>query len=150
MKPKAIRYFSLLFWASVGVSLSSVLIGWSGLIAETATDLTAEGFSQDEAEGIAQVILIGSAAVVLALAALIWFMIARSRIELIKWFLVVLTAASFYLAATDIVKAGTVTSFDLLNLASSALLVIALYFLFQPDAKEWFAEKRHAQQGAGG
>ena len=135
MKPASIKKFDLFYLGSVTLGLAGFALNYQTIIDQTNAEMAAQGV-----DGLGAGIVIAGLLLGLAISLAIWFLISVLRIEFVRWILILLTGWS----AFQLVRAFEVaTKVDLaMGLASTALTVISIYFLFQSDAKEWFVEKR--------
>ncbi|MBO9725775.1 MAG: hypothetical protein J7530_15465 [Novosphingobium sp.] len=86
--------------------------------------------------------LVGAQVFSFALILLLWFFISRNASNVAKWILTVLTVAGVLmtiptlpaLAGRGLLGTGAVV-------VITALQIVAVVFLFRPDAKAWFARK---------
>ncbi|MBX7494697.1 hypothetical protein K3172_02365 [Qipengyuania sp. 6B39] len=141
MKPDSIRKFDWLYWASVIVGLLGLLLSWDMLTEMTAAELASSGVSADAGD-FAMATILGGAAFGLALNAALWFLISVLRIEVVKWVLVAMLAWTLFTFPAGIEMAGGFSLMQVPGVIGTALLAAAIFFLFRPDAKAWFAEKR--------
>ena len=145
-KPVSIRKFDLLYLGHLVAGILAVAVGFEGfkdaLLAGsvgTEAPLTPELASTAIIVGYGMQVLIGLA---------LWFCISKLRLGFVKWLVVLL---GFWMVATmptNFVE-GRCGLFDFLSLGGIALLGGAIFMLLQPDAKEWFAAMKGAQEGAG-
>ena len=78
----------------------------------------------------------------LALVVLLILLISRRGSEIAKWIFLLLFVAGLAIMAPaipDILSRGQI---GLLQLAQIAVQALALYFLFTPESRAWFKEKR--------
>ena len=135
MKPASIKKFDMLYLGSIVVGLIGFALNYGDLVETTNAELAAAGV-----EGMAGGIMIGSLIFGIVINLALWFLISGLRIEFVKWILVLFAAwALFSLAATFGLLSGLNLVFTLIG---NVMTLAAIYFLFQPDAKAWFAEKR--------
>lgn len=135
MKPGSIRKFDWLYLGSIAVNLLGFVFNYDTIAAQTNAELAAQGV-----EGLSTGVLIGGLLFGTAISLALWFMISILRIELAKWLLLLLTAWSVLTTATA--AASVFDSSVAWGLISTIMTIVALWFLFQPDAKAWFAEKK--------
>ena len=110
-------------------------LNYGAIASLTEADLAGQGYADMGAGVLIAGVLFG-----IAISLALWFMISVLRIGLAKWLLVVLTAWSVVTSGVAIV-----TNFDatmVWGLVSTVMTVLAIWFLFQPDATAWFAEKK--------
>ena len=139
MKPVSIKKFDMLYLGSIVVSLVGVVLGWDTMMADMNTQMSAQGTDMEGMEGIASGAAIGGLALGFAISLLLWALVSVWRVEFVKWILALFVAwgvVSLLLSLGAGVTVATVFA-----IASTVMGVVAVYFLFQPDAKEWFASK---------
>ncbi|WP_379548535.1 hypothetical protein ACFCW2_05035 [Qipengyuania sp. DSG2-2] len=136
MKPDSIRKFDILYWASVLVGIGGALLVWDESVALVNAEMAASGI-----EDMGAAAMIGSLAFSLLISGVLWMLISVMRVEVVKWVLAIFLAWG----AISLVMQMAVTPLTsmITGIASTVFSLAALYFLFQPDAKEWFAEKRN-------
>ncbi len=127
MRPQSIRNFDKLYLGSMAIGIANIVIGWETSMAELeAVDL-----------GIG--VMIFGLAFGYGISLLLWYFISREASNIAKWILIVLTAfgvammpfSLFELPALELILAVITTGMQL----------VAIYYLFQPDAKEYFEDK---------
>lgn len=134
MRPKSIRNFDLLYLGGIALSVVTFLLTYDDTVAEIERQAAASGYAMGGGGALVGFLL--GTAVSLA----IWFLISRLQIEVVKWVLVVFFL--FGLIGLPVVIAHALTLSGMLNIAIFIVQALAIWMLFQPDAKAWFAEKR--------
>ena len=125
MQPDSIKKFSLLYLGGLALNLVNiVLVFIMGQVAAAGMGIGTLIFG----------ILFG-----VGIAVGLWYLVIHLRIELVKW--VMLAFLALGLLGIPALLADGLQLTDVLALAVSAIQAAAIYFLFQPDAKAWFAEK---------
>lgn len=127
MQPQSIGMFDKLYLGSLVIGIANVLLGWETSMAEL------------DSTGLGMGVLIISLAVGYGISLLLWYFISREASNVARWILVVLTAIGvaflpfslFTLPTLELILAVVVTGMQL----------VAIYFLFQPDAKPFFENK---------
>lgn len=135
MKPASMKKFDWLYLGSIAVGLLGLLLNYGTLSAQAQAEFTKQGLS-----GMEDAMLLGGVLFGVAISLAIWFLISVLRIELVKWVLILLTAWSILTSAKSISLGFDSTM--VWGLASTIMTVVAIWFLFHPDAKAWFAAKR--------
>ena len=138
-KPDSIRKFDWLYLGSIVVGMIGLALGWGTLTEQMNQEFIAQGIEPDSS--IATGALIGGFAIGTAISLALWFLISVLRIEFVKWILVLFVLWSLVSLAGGIALSG----FDMIQISgivSTIMSIAAIYMLFQPDAKEWFAAKR--------
>ncbi|WP_226699655.1 hypothetical protein [Qipengyuania gaetbuli] len=135
MKPASIKKFDMLYLGSIVVGLIGFAFNYGDLVETTNAELAAAGV-----EGMGGGIMIGSLIFGIVINLALWFLISGLRIEFVKWILVLFAAWAIFSLATTF---GLLSGLNLVfTLVGNLMTLAAIYFLFQPDAKAWFAEKR--------
>jgi hypothetical protein len=130
MRPPSILMFERLFLASLAVSAASIVIGFDSMVDQLASE------PATAALGIGGGFLAGIMAFGMAISLLLWFLIAHKASNVAKWILIVLAALS--LISLPAMLTGPMDTTVLLGLASYALEIAALVYLFREDAAAWF------------
>ncbi|MBX9663347.1 hypothetical protein [Novosphingobium sp.] len=134
MRPHSIIRFEQLYLGGTAISLLTQLLNVAGLLGRTDNDAISP---------FALLLILGLG---YGLTFLFWYLIARRASNLAKWVLVVITALSLV---------GTVPLVGMLVLSSplealltvlvTLLQVVAVVFLFRPDAARWLRSKGQDQ-----
>ena len=138
-KPDSIKKFDLFYLGSIVVGLLGIVFGWDMMMEQMNADFVAQGLEPDS--GIATGAIIGGTVLGIVISLALWFLISVSRIEFVKWILALFVLWSLFTMAVGI----SATGFDMVQITgivSTILSIAAIYMLFKPDAKEWFAAKR--------
>lgn len=136
MKPASVKKFDWLYLGSVAVGLLGVALNYQDLVAAADAEMAAQGVEGMMSGGL----LIVSLAFGVSISLALWFLVSVLKIELAKWVIALFTGWSVvsYIASFDTRMDLSIVS----GLVSTAMTIAALYYLFQPDAKAWFGEKR--------
>lgn len=141
MKPDSIRKFDWLYLASIVAGLLGIAIGWDTMTELVDAQLTASG-AEGMGEGLRMSAMIGVALLGAAISFALWFLISALRVELIKWILILMVAWTLVTMPASFAKVGGFGPMHVPGAVSTILTIAAIWFLFRPDAKAWFAEKR--------
>lgn len=138
MRPVSIVRFEQAYLGSVVLWLVNLALGWKTRLNSLESNPAFAGNPQ-MAE-LAQTMMIGTTVVMLVLWLLLWYFTARRASEVAKWVVVALFGLSviglpFTLMSYPIV--GVLST--VLSLAAFTLTAYAVWLLFQPDARAWFA-----------
>ncbi|UZK70369.1 hypothetical protein OKW76_04805 [Sphingomonas sp. S1-29] len=132
MRPVSIVRFEQAYLAALLLGVLNILLSWDMLSAAYSADPNAAVLGTG--------FLIGSLAVSYGISLLLWFLTARKASSIAKWFLVVLFAfgvlSLLYSLAMGSWDGGLTGLFGVVGLLLQA---VAVYFLFRPDARAWFA-----------
>ena len=129
MQPESIKKFSLLYLGSLALSIVNAILSYGMIKAQLA------GSGMDVGIGS----IIGALIFSLIISVALWFLIVNLKIELVKW--VILAFLAFGLIGVPGLFANGFQLSDIVALVVFGMQATAVYFLFQPDAKAWFAEK---------
>jgi hypothetical protein len=132
MRPASITIFDRLFLGSLVLGLVNAFLSYDATIAQLEAD-----------PAVADIGLAGPGFVIatmgfgFGISLLLWFLISRKAVGVAKWVLVVLTVIGLLgmpmaLAGAPLLQAATSLGLTVMQLA-------AIWFLFRPDAKAWFA-----------
>lgn len=135
MKPASIKMFDWLFLGSLGVTLLGILLNFGTLSAQAETEFAAQGLPE-----MGTGMLIGALLLSLAISLGLWFLISVLRIGLARWALVLLTAWSILTTAKSLELGFDSTM--AWGILATVMTVAAIWFLFRPDARAWFAGTR--------
>jgi hypothetical protein len=141
MKPASIRMFDILFLGMILTGLVSLALNWTALMDGASQTMAATGMGENSGT-VAKVAIIGGALFGVGVNVALWFLISSLRIEMVKWVLIALTAWTLFGYSRGFAALGGFTLTNILGLVSTLLMVGAIAFLFRPDAKAWFQEKR--------
>ena len=137
MKPKSIRRFDLFYLGYVALSLIGSFISYGAMVTEMGRRTAAAGMQLGSGTVIATMVL----ATVVSL--LLWFLVSRKAVALAKWIIVVLFVigllSAFGLLGTPGFVSGAWTLLKTISAVTLLLEAAAVFYLFQPDAKAWFA-----------
>ena len=137
-RPASIINFERSFWASILTGIVGTLIHW-----QTMTELMKKDPIMSESADMAVTVLGFAIFISFALGGLLWYLISRRASRVAKWIYVVLMAFGIISTLTSINDPMSPKGFGLaLSLVSTALTVLSIYFLFRPDANEWFKGNR--------
>jgi hypothetical protein len=129
MRPKSIIMFERLFLGSLVLGALNFVLSYQSAAAEVANDPGAQQL------GLGGGFLIGTTVAAFAVYLLLWVLVARQASTPAKWILVVFVALGVLFALPALGGAWNVTL--VLSLVVHALEILALVYLFRPDAKAW-------------
>lgn len=134
MRPDSIRKFDMLWLGALALGVVAFVLGYGALKAQVDAQLAASGMT-----GASSAALIGGFAFGIVISLALWFLVSRLRLEFVKWILILLFV--WGLINLPAIFADGFTLIDALSLIGTAMQAAAIYFLFRPDAKAWFAAK---------
>lgn len=140
-KPDSMKKFDLLYLGSLAVGLIGLALGWDGLVEQMNAEFVAQGLEPES--GFATGAIIGGFVLGIGISVALWFLVSIVRIEFVKWILVLFTAYGVLSLVGGIALAG----FDPIQISgiiSTLMSIAAVWMLFRPDSKEWFAAKKGA------
>ena len=135
MQPESIRKFTLFYLGSLVVSLVATFVGYDVLTAQLEAQSAATGLAVSSGTIIAGIVLN------VAITLLLWYLVARKGFVIAKWIIVLFFLFTLVTSISGIF-AGGLAVHEGLSLLAIVLTAAAVYFLFQPDAKAWFAGDR--------
>ena len=135
MQPESIRKFTLFYLGSLVVSLVATFVGYDVLMAQVEAQSAATGLAMGNGA------IVGGIVLNVAITLLLWYLVARKGFVIAKWIVVLLFLFTVVTSISGIF-AGGLAVHEGLSLLSIVLAAAAVYFLFQPDAKAWFAGER--------
>lgn len=133
MRPESVRKFDMFFLASIAMGLASGLLNFETQVAALSQAWADAGW-QDQA----QTFIVGSAVAGLAVNLLLWWLASRMKQGWVRWVLALFLAISI-LSSLPAFGSG-MASISITGLIALLLRAIGIFFLFQPDAKEWYSE----------
>lgn len=141
MRPKSIVNFERVVLLGILVGIVNSFLSWDKMLAMAQAQAAAQGGAMKIGPGF----LVGVQAVFIVIYLLLVWLIARKGSPVAKWIYVVLAVLSLIAAIFGLGKMAAYGTVSLvLAIAQHLLTLAALWFLFQPDAKAWFAEGRTA------
>ncbi|QZH76291.1 MAG: hypothetical protein JY451_07080 [Erythrobacter sp.] len=132
MRPDSIRKFDLFFLAALAVGVASALLNYDTQMGAITTQLGEAGMAEH-----AGTVMFATLGIGLAVNLLLWFLVSRLRIGWVKWLLLAFLIYSVLSIGVALTTVGF--NLSLTGLVNVLLKAIAVFFLFQPDAREWFA-----------
>ena len=135
MKPASVKTFDYLYLGSIVIGVIGFALNYEALKNVANTELAASGVGE-----MGGGILIGSVVFGVLVNLALWFAVSVMRVEFIKW-VIGLFAVWGLVQSFGNLQQGLALNL-VLGLITSGMALIGLYFLFRPDAKAWFAEKR--------
>lgn len=134
MRPDSIKKFDLFFLASIAIAVVQALMNYETMEAAVGAQLETAGLGSEMSA-----ILPISLAVGFALQLLLWFLISRLRLGWVRW--VLLAFVAYRALSIPLAVSSGVASLSITGVIAALLQIIALWFVFQPDAREWFASR---------
>ena len=132
-KPGAIQNFDKLYLGAIVLSLINFALSYGTLVEQVREETAAAGMEMGGG------VLIVGIVISTLVSLLLWFLISKKKIEFIKWILIlflVYSVVSLPAALSDGIGLNEVIAIVVVLIQAAAV-----WMLFQPDAKEWFAEK---------
>lgn len=140
MKPASIRRFDLFYLASIALSIVTYVLSYDTMLASVQARTASAGVHLGAGTVVATMVIS------IGISLLLWFLVSRSRMAVAKWIIVLF----FVLGLTGIpgLISGAWTLLKTLSALNILLEAAAIYYLFQPDAKAWLAERHAAPASA--
>jgi len=139
-KPASLKKFDYLYLGSIIVGFFYLVIGWDIYLREINAEIMALNGPRLEKHTITAAIA-GSFIFSTAISLLLWLLISVLRLEFVKWIVATMCAFGLFALVIESVKNG-VTFSQIIGVIPTLMTMAAIYMLFQPDAKAWFAAKR--------
>lgn len=137
MKPESIRRFDLFYLGSVVLSLVGSLVSYNAMVAQMQARTAAAGMQ------LGSGMVIGTVVLSIAISLLLWFLVSRKAVVIAKWIIVLFFVlgliSAMGVAGTPSLFSGNWTLLKTISAVVLLLEAAAVYYLFQPDAKAWFA-----------
>ncbi len=127
MRPQSIGNFDKLYLGSMAIGIVNVLIGWEASVAEL------------DAAGMGLGLLLFGLAIGYGITLLLWYLISREASNIAKWILVVLTVIGVAMMPFSLFELPALEL--ILAMITTGMQLVAIYFLFQPDAKDYLENK---------
>lgn len=137
MQPESIRKFTLFYLGSLVVWLVTTFLQYDALLAQAEVQI---GRANEELGGVAVIVSIVAWA---AIMLLLWHLVARKGYAIAKWIVVLLFLFNVFTSFG--IAAGGISLPEIVVLVSFVLQAVAVFYLFQPDAKAWFSGERAAE-----
>ena len=142
-KPAAIRNFTLLYLGAMVISLIASFMNMDSAAAAIDSQFAEDpNIAAAGLDGSGSTFLMVGLVVGALFNLLMWYLIAVQRLGFLKWVLVVLLAynvvTAIYAMTSGMAQIGIVGTVTL------AMQAAAIYFLFTPEAKAWFAARKSA------
>lgn len=131
MRPESIRRFDFAYLGSLVLSAVDFVLERDALTSRLAAQSGEGGIAMSGS------IVTGVFVAWMVFLVFLWFLAARQRATIAKWVIVLLVAIGLY--AVPALFSGTFTLAKTVSAMSLVLSLLAVYYLFKPDAKAWFA-----------
>ena len=135
MRHDSIRKFDMLWLGALALGVVQFVLSYGALKTEIETQMADSGMSA----GAGDAALIGGFVFGMVISLALWFLVSRLRLEFVKWILILLFA--WGLINLPAAFAAGFALMGVLSIVAVVMQAAALYFLFRPDAKAWFAAK---------
>lgn len=136
MRPKSIGLFDRLFLFSLAIGLLSTFLDFDKIEEKLRADPAMASL------GLGSGAAIGAIAFVFGISILLWYLVAYRASNVAKWILVIFVAVGAVLLVFNLGQVWALA--NILSAIGKLIEIAAIAFLFRPDAKAWFAEKRGA------
>ena len=139
MQPKSIQRFDICYLGSIGLFVVSFFLGYDATLAEMQAQM--EAAAQAQGGGGFQIgggFLTGVFIVSLSISLLLWYLVSNKANVVAMWILVIFFLLGLLGIPGALRQLPSIAS--ILGLASIVLQAAAVFFLFKPDSKAWFAK----------
>ena len=137
MRPESIRRFDIFYLGSLALSVLDFFLERDAVVAQ------AEAQSRAANVSLGSGFVTGAFVFWMALLLLLWFLASYRRSGVAKWIIVLLALIGLW--GVPGLITGAFTAARIVSLLSFVLTWVAIYFLFRPDAKAWFAGSSAAE-----
>jgi hypothetical protein len=133
-QPPSIKRFDIFYLGSLAVYAVGFFLGYDAQVAQVRAQYAAAGVEMNPSG-----ILTGSFIVGILIGLALWWFVSSKGSNVARWILV----AFFTLGVLGLVygltsgSLGGLTLFSALSVVSTVLSAVAVYYLFQADAKAW-------------
>ncbi|WP_052761853.1 hypothetical protein [Aurantiacibacter luteus] len=134
MRPDSIKKFDLFYLAAIAISVAQALLNYDSMKAALEAELVAADMA-----GQAGTMLALGLAVGFGVSLLLWFLVSRARQGWARW--VLLAFVVYRVLSIPSALSSGLGSLSITGLIAALLQVIAMWFLFRPDARAWFASR---------
>jgi hypothetical protein len=136
-RPPSIVNFERSFWASTLLGIGGFFYSMGEVRALVDKDPVLSQW--DGSMGF----VVGAILLSFALMVLLWYLTARRASRIAKWIYVILMAFGIFSTLGTISDPAAPKGIPLvISLFSTLFTVASIYFLFRPDARDWFARRR--------
>lgn len=138
-QPPSIKRFDIFYLASLAVYAVGFFLGYDAQVAQVRTQYAAAGVDMNPSG-----ILTGSFIAGILIGLLLWWFVSSKGSNVAKWILVAFFALGVLSLVYGIASSslGGMTISSGLSVVSTVLSAVAVYYLFQPDAKAWLERER--------
>ena len=133
MRPQSIQMFEKLYLVSLIIGVLNFVVFFGDSMALLESELGGD------TSGLGSGVMIGSFVVGMVISLTLWYFIARKGSNIAKWIFVVLTIWGLVGIPTALTMMDSPQM--IVTLAITAMQLVALFFLFRPDAKAWFSKE---------
>jgi hypothetical protein len=137
MRPESIRRFDMFYLGSIALSVVGYLVSYNAMVSQMEARTAAAGMQ------LGSGVVIGTIVLSTAISLLLWYLASRKGIDIAKWIIVLFFVlgllSSLGIAGSPGLLSGNWTLLRTLSALVLLLEAAAVYYLFQPDAKAWFA-----------
>ncbi len=132
MRPQSIIRFEQIFLASLAVGLINVFLTWDTTMATLQADPNTAALGPNFAYI--------TTAFGFGINLLLWYLVARKAVGFVKWILLVLMVIGLVALPSSFAILPPINLG--IALVLTVMQAIAIYMLFRPDAKKWFAGEK--------
>ncbi|RPF71498.1 hypothetical protein [Aurantiacibacter spongiae] len=137
MRPDSIRKFDMFYILSILTGLAKTLLNLGTMRATLEAELARSGLGGMGSTGEAT--LYASLAFGFLLSVVLWWLVSRKRLGFVKW--IMLAILVYNVVTIPLALIAGVGSVSITGLVTIIFQAVALWFLFQPDAREWLATR---------
>lgn len=140
MRPDSIKKFDLFYLGAITIQFIAGLLDRDAIAALVANRFSPAPGANGMVEGSADTIVIVLLALQAALQLLLWYLVSRRRIGLVRYLIVALVAIN--LLGLPAIFAALPALAPLIALFVLALQLVALFYVFKAESTIWLRGKR--------
>lgn len=138
-QPPSIKRFDIFYLGSLAVYAVGFFLGYNAQVDQVRSQYAAAGVEMNPGG-----LLTGAFIFSIAISLLLWWFVSSRGSNVARWILVVFFAigllSTVYALSSGALGGLTVT--NALSVVSMVLTAVAVWYLFQPDAKAWLERER--------
>ncbi|GGD62351.1 hypothetical protein GRI62_13345 [Erythrobacter arachoides] len=132
VRPDSIKKFDLFYLAAIAIGVAQALLNYDAMQTALAGGLSSTGLA-----GQAGIVLPIGLALGFGFSLFNWFLVSRLRQGWARWVLLVFVA--WRVSSIPLAIGAGMGSLSITGMIAALLQMIALYFLFRPETRAWFA-----------
>lgn len=141
MRPDSIKKFDLFYLGSIALGAINVLINRGAMAEQFKNELARQGDETGQMlSGSEGAVVIGGVILGTLISLLLWFLVSRQKISLVRWIIAALTAYS--LLSLPALIGALPSLMAMVSLLGIILQIVAVYYVFQTESTVWLRGKK--------